>query len=112
MGIIYIAGVCLLFLKTKEWRLWKLLAAPGRMALTNYIGQSIIGMFLFYGIGCGLGASLGLFETEIICFFCLCFASLIQFMLAENISLWTFRMDLENADVWTMVESSMKFWGI
>ena len=69
MGIIYIAGVCLLFLKTKEWRLWKLLAAPGRMALTNYIGQSIIGMFLFYGIGCGLGASLGLFETEIIAFF-------------------------------------------
>lgn len=30
------------------------LAATGRMALTNYIGQSIIGTFIFYGFGLGL----------------------------------------------------------
>ena len=35
------------------------------MALTNYISQSVIGIILFYGIGIGLGASLGLAQTEI-----------------------------------------------
>lgn len=41
-------------------------AAAGRMALTNYIGQSVIGMLLFYGIGMGMGSALGLLQTEII----------------------------------------------
>ena len=35
------------------------------MALTNYIGQSVVGMFLFYGIGFGLGAGVGLAQTEL-----------------------------------------------
>jgi uncharacterized protein len=30
------------------------LAAVGRMALSNYIGQSLIGTFIFYGWGLGL----------------------------------------------------------
>ena len=51
LGLAYAAGLCLLYLKWKEGSVWKWLAAPGRMALTNYIGQSVIGMFLFYGIG-------------------------------------------------------------
>ncbi|KAA3659475.1 MAG: DUF418 domain-containing protein [Chloroflexi bacterium] len=34
------------------------LAAVGRMALTNYIGQSIIGTFIFYGFGLGLFGTL------------------------------------------------------
>lgn len=68
MGVAYMAGISLFYLKTKDWYFWRLLAAPGRMALTNYIGQSCLGMFLFYGIGCGMGASLGLFETEAIAF--------------------------------------------
>lgn len=66
MGLAYIAGICLLFLRRREWRMWEYLAAPGRMALTNYIGQSVIGMLLFYGIGLGLGASIGLSGTELI----------------------------------------------
>ncbi|MDE6693686.1 MAG: DUF418 domain-containing protein, partial [Muribaculaceae bacterium] len=42
------------------------------MALTNYISQSVIGFLLFYGVGFGLGASMGLGATEMvaICVFC------------------------------------------
>ena len=69
LGFAYAAGLCLLYLKGKEWIAWKYLAAPGRIALTNYIGQSVIGMFLFYGIGLGWGADTGLTATEIIVLF-------------------------------------------
>ncbi len=65
LGFAYMSGLCLLYLKSREARLWRWLAAPGRMALTNYIGQSVVGMFLFYGIGLGLGASVGLATTEL-----------------------------------------------
>lgn len=46
--------------------MWKWMAAPGRMALTNYISQSLIGILLFYGIGFGMGAGVGLWQTELI----------------------------------------------
>lgn len=66
MGLAYMAGLCLLYLKSRNGCLWRWLASPGRMALTNYIGQSVIGMFLFYGTGMGLGAAFGLAQTELI----------------------------------------------
>ena len=66
LGFAYASGLCLLYLKWKEGSIWKWLAAPGRMALTNYIGQSVIGMFLFYGIGLGWGSTIGLWQTEVI----------------------------------------------
>lgn len=67
-GLAYMSALCLLYLKGKDARIWSWLAAPGRMALTNYIGQSVVGMLLFYGIGLGLGASVGLATTELIAF--------------------------------------------
>ena len=66
LGFAYAAGLGLFYLKTKDGVVWKWFASTGRMALTNYIGQSVIGMFLFYGIGMGLGTTLGLLQTEII----------------------------------------------
>ena len=66
LGFAYASGLCLLYLKWKEGSLWKWPAAPGRMALTNYLGQSVIGMFLFYGIGLGWGSTTGLWQTEVI----------------------------------------------
>ena len=66
MSLAYISSICLLYMKNKESKVFKLLAAPGRMALTNYIGQSMLGMIIFYGIGFGLGASLGLIHVEIV----------------------------------------------
>ena len=66
LGFAYMSSLCLLYLRSSRSAVWRTLAAPGRMALTNYICQSIAGMFLFYGIGFGLGAGVGLSLTEII----------------------------------------------
>lgn len=66
LGFAYMSSLSLLYLRSSRSAVWRTLAAPGRMALTNYICQSIVGMFLFYGIGFGLGAGVGLSLTEII----------------------------------------------
>lgn len=66
LGLAYIAGFCLLYLRHKDGAIWKALAYPGRMALSCYIMQSVIGILLFYGIGFGYGTSVGLTMTEII----------------------------------------------
>ena len=59
-------GICLLFLRHSDSPAFRWFAAPGRMALTNYVGQSVAGMFVFYGIGLGLGSEISLFITELI----------------------------------------------
>ena len=66
MGFAYAAGFALLFDRNSEARGWTLLSAPGRMACTNYLSQSLIGILLFYGIGLGLGNRVGLLGTELI----------------------------------------------
>lgn len=66
MGFAYAAGFCLLFDRKPESPGWQLLAKPGRMACTNYLGQSVLGILLFYGIGFGLGNRVGLLATELI----------------------------------------------
>ncbi|HEY9551289.1 MAG TPA: DUF418 domain-containing protein [Prevotella sp.] len=60
LGFAYVAGTCLYFLRCSQWSGFRFFAAPGRMALTNYIGQSVFGILLFYGIGLGFGAGIGL----------------------------------------------------
>ena len=64
----YIAGICLLFIRYQEKTrpVFTFFAASGRMALTNYISQSLFGILLFYGIGMGLGTSLGLVTIELV----------------------------------------------
>lgn len=60
-----------------------MMAAPGRMALTNYISQSLIGILLFYGLGFGLGTRFGLIYIE--------FAALIVFIVQIVLSrLWLY----------------------
>lgn len=64
LGFAYAAAAGLFCLRHENLSVWRWFAYPGRMALTNYISQSLIGLFLFYGIGLGLGASCGLGLTE------------------------------------------------
>lgn len=63
MGLFYLWIIGWLWYNTK----WKSLLSPlkyaGRMALTNYIMQSVIGLFLFSSIGFGLYETLSPSET-------------------------------------------------
>lgn len=66
LGLAYAAGFCLLFERRPGAPGWRLFAATGRMACTNYLGQSVFGILLFYGIGLGWGAGVDLLVTELI----------------------------------------------
>ena len=71
LAFCYVTGVCLLFVGHGPCLL--MLAAPGRMALSCYITQSVIGVLLFYGLGLGLGTTFGLVTIEVtaLCVFAL-----------------------------------------
>lgn len=56
----YVAVFCLCYLRCPQWRVFGWLAAPGKMALSNYIGQSVCGIVIFYGVGFGFGTKVGL----------------------------------------------------
>ncbi len=54
MMLLIVSGVVLLFYRTRARRALMAIAPYGKMSLTNYIGQSVIGGMLFYGWGFGL----------------------------------------------------------
>lgn len=59
LGVAYAAGFLLLF-QSARWRAGLQRLAPvGRMALTNYLAQSLLGIILFYGVGLGIGPRFG-----------------------------------------------------
>lgn len=66
LGFAYVAGICLCYLRRPQWKGFRFSAMSGRMALTNYIGQSVFGMLLFYGIGFGFGAGVGVVYVVLI----------------------------------------------
>jgi uncharacterized protein len=79
LGLAYAAGFILL------WRVasgaLKVFAAPGRMALTNYLSQTLISLTVFYGIGFGQA---GLWSIQrLLLFVCVVYAVQIVFS-----SLW------------------------
>ena len=55
----YTSVICLRWLKKKGNSKLKVLAPMGRMALTNYLMQTIIGITLYYGVGFGFGGNIG-----------------------------------------------------
>jgi uncharacterized protein len=54
MSIIILAGFILLYQKAKWQKRLSFFAPYGRMALTNYVSQAVIGTFILYGWGLGL----------------------------------------------------------
>jgi uncharacterized protein len=59
MSLAYVSGIVLLF-QLPAWRRRLLALAPvGRMAYTNYLSQSFIGIAIFYGVGLGLYGRVG-----------------------------------------------------
>jgi uncharacterized protein len=59
LGIAYATGFALLFLQPAWQARLRLLAPMGRMALTHYLMQSVLGIVLFYGMGLGIGPCWG-----------------------------------------------------
>lgn len=55
----YTSMICLHWLKRKGNTSIKYLAPMGRMALTNYLMQTVLGIGIYYGIGLGLGGNKG-----------------------------------------------------
>jgi uncharacterized protein len=55
----YASLLCLMWMGSKNAILSKYFAPVGRMALTNYVGQSVICTLIFYGTGLGLGGTVG-----------------------------------------------------
>ena len=55
----YTSVICLQWIKKKGNSKLKVLAPVGRMALTNYLMQTIIGITLYYGVGLGFGGNIG-----------------------------------------------------
>ena len=60
LGIAYACGFALLFCRPAWRRPLRVLAPVGRMALTHYVAQSVVGVILFYGIGFGIGPRWGM----------------------------------------------------
>lgn len=54
MMAFYVSGIVLLYYRTSAQRAISRLAAVGKMSLTDYLFQSIVGGFLFYNWGLGL----------------------------------------------------------
>lgn len=55
----YTSVVCLHWIKKNGNSRLKYLAPMGRMALTNYFMQTLIGITIYYGVGFGLGGKIG-----------------------------------------------------
>ena len=59
MMLFYVSGITLLYHRTRARRLLSGLLPYGKMSLSNYIGQSVVGGFVFYHWGLGLYAVSG-----------------------------------------------------
>lgn len=60
LALSYVCVFVLFWTRPAGRRLLGALAPLGRMALTNYLGQSMVFVFLFYGVGVGLAGRVGI----------------------------------------------------
>ncbi len=64
LALAYASGFALLWFDPRWQKRFQLLAPMGRMALTNYLLQTVIGILVFYGIGLGLGGRVSMVGYE------------------------------------------------
>jgi uncharacterized protein len=62
MAIAYCAIIALIVTRRQQWLKW--FAPVGRTALSNYLFQSLICIFIFYGVGLGYG---GTWDMQVFC---------------------------------------------
>lgn len=77
LGLCYVAGFAALFALPGPRRWLRPLAPVGRMALSNYLAHSLVGVALFYGIGFGIGPRHGMAGVAVA--FVLLFAAQVAF---------------------------------
>jgi uncharacterized protein len=80
LSIAYLCGLALLYQRAAWRRRLAWLAPVGRMALTNYLTQSVLLVLLYYGVGAGL---LGRVGTALCLVFCV-----VLFGLQMVVSAW------------------------
>ncbi|AKQ66955.1 hypothetical protein A176_003867 [Myxococcus hansupus] len=68
----YVACITLLFQRTVWQRVLSVLAPAGRMALTNYLSQTVISLLVFYGFGLGQVSKHGPFACVVFCLSIFC----------------------------------------
>jgi len=59
LSLAYMSAICLHWINKKGNSRLRFLAPMGRMALTNYLGQTILGITIYYGVGFNLGGNIG-----------------------------------------------------
>ncbi len=59
LSLAYTSSICLFWMIPSWKKILSILAPVGRMALTNYIVQTLCGVFIYYGVGLSLGAKTG-----------------------------------------------------
>ncbi|MGZ3458328.1 MAG: DUF418 domain-containing protein [Archangium sp.] len=59
VAAVYVAALVLLFQREAWQRRLRVLAPVGRMALTNYLTQTVLSLFMYYGFGLGLVGRMG-----------------------------------------------------
>jgi uncharacterized protein len=79
-ALFYLAAFMKWFQRNRNFVIARLLIATGRMTLTNYLIQTIIGIGIFYGMGFGLAGKLG--YTIVVLF------GLVFFALQMTLSAW------------------------
>jgi len=65
MACFYVSALALLFLRPTGRRVLSIFAPVGRMALTNYLMHSVVGLFYFSGLGFGRIGKLTLLDTHV-----------------------------------------------
>lgn len=59
LSLAFTSIICLHWIKSNGNSSLKVLAPLGRMALTNYLMQTTLGILIYYGVGFGLGGNIG-----------------------------------------------------